>query len=59
MKRTPQSFILVVMVLRQGELALLNPDGSTKITLTTKVTGKGQVYFINKFFIVEGRKKEK
>ena len=23
--------------------------GSTRITLTTKVTGKGQVYFINKF----------
>lgn len=26
-----------------------NPDGSTRITLTTKVTGKGQVYFVNKF----------
>ena len=26
-----------------------NPDGSTKITRTTKVTGKGQVYFINLF----------
>ncbi len=24
-----------------------NPDGSTKITHTTKVTGKGQIYFIN------------
>lgn len=31
------------------ERALQNPDGSTKITLTTKVTGKGQVYFVNKF----------
>ena len=24
-----------------------NPDGSTRITHTTKVTGKGQIYFIN------------
>lgn len=26
-----------------------NPDGSVRITCTTKVTGRGQVYFINKF----------
>lgn len=26
-----------------------NPDGSIRITRTTKVTGKGQQYFINKF----------
>ena len=25
-----------------------NPDGSTRITHTTKVTGKGQIYFINR-----------
>lgn len=31
------------------ERTISNPDGSTKIILTTKVTGKGQVYFINKF----------
>jgi len=31
------------------ERTITNPDGSTRITLTTKVTGKGQVYFINKF----------
>ena len=31
------------------ERVLQNPDGSTKITLTTKVTGKGQIYFVNKF----------
>lgn len=28
-----------------------NPDGSVRITKTTKVTGKGQVYFVNKFMI--------
>ena len=26
-----------------------NPDGTTKITHTTKVTGKGQIYFVNGF----------
>lgn len=31
------------------ERTITNPDGSTRITLTTKVTGKGQMYFINKF----------
>ena len=25
------------------------PDGSIRITRTTLVTGKGQIYFINKF----------
>lgn len=31
------------------ERTISNPDGSTRITRTTKVTGKGQIYFINKF----------
>ena len=31
------------------ESAVNNPDGSVRITKTTKVTGKGQLYFINKF----------
>lgn len=31
------------------ERAIDNPDGSVRITLTTKVTGKGQIYFVNKF----------
>lgn len=30
------------------ESTITNPDGSTRITRTTKVSGKGQVYFINK-----------
>ncbi len=31
------------------ESTLNNPDGSVRINKTTKVTGKGQQYFINKF----------
>lgn len=31
------------------ESTVQNPDGSVRITRTPKVTGKGQIYFINKF----------
>ena len=31
------------------ESAITNPDGSIRVTRTTKVTGKGQIYFINVF----------
>lgn len=31
------------------EKTINNPDGSVRITKTPKVTGKGQIYFINKF----------
>ena len=31
------------------ESTINNPDGSVRINRTTKVTGKGQQYFINKF----------
>lgn len=38
------------------ERTITNPDGSIRITLTTKVTGKGQIYFINKFLNQDGKK---
>ena len=38
------------------ESNLVNPDGSVRITKTTKVTGEGQVYFVNKF--LKGAKNE-
>lgn len=31
------------------ESTVNNPDGSVRINRTTKVTGKGQIYFVNKF----------
>lgn len=34
---------------RIKERTINNPDGSTQITVTTLVTGKGQQYFINRF----------
>lgn len=35
------------------ESSVQNPDGSVRVTRTTKVTGKGQLYFINKFLVNE------
>lgn len=35
-----------------------NPDGSVRITRTTKVSGKGQLYFVNKFLGREDRENE-
>lgn len=37
------------------ESTVNNPDGSVRINRTTKVTGKGQQYFINKFLNEEER----
>ena len=38
------------------ESAVNNPDGSVRINKTTKVTGKGQQYFINKFLRTSDKK---
>lgn len=40
------------------ERSIKNPDGSVKLTRTTKVTGKGQQYFINKFLKKNKLRKE-
>ena len=37
------------------ETTITNPDGSIRITRTTKVTGKGQNFFVNKFLGEEMR----
>lgn len=39
------------------ESNMQNPDGSVRITRTTKVTGKGQIYFINKFLSDDAEEK--
>lgn len=44
---TQRSMELGLMEIK--ERAMNNPDGSVRITKTPKVTGKGQVYFVNKF----------
>ena len=47
---TPTQKSVDLGVLTTKETTVLHPDGSTKIVKTAKVTGKGQQYFINKFF---------
>lgn len=36
------------------ETSINNPDGSVRVTRTTKVTGKGQQYFINRYLCEQG-----
>lgn len=45
----PTQRSMELKILEIKESIITNPDGSTKIVKTTKVTGKGQRYFINKF----------
>ena len=37
------------------ERTIAQPNGTTQITKTTKVTGKGQIYFVNKYAKTAGR----
>lgn len=44
---TQKSMDLGVMEIK--ERTVNNPDGSIRLTKTTKVTGKGQIYFVNRY----------
>lgn len=44
---TQKSMELGLMKIKKS--IINNPDGSTITTATTKITGKGQIYFVNKF----------
>ncbi len=44
---TQKSVDLGVIEIKEG--TRVHPDGHTSITKTPKITGKGQIYFINKF----------
>ena len=48
-RNMPQQRYLEQGLFEVKESSVQNPDGSVRITRTTKVTGKGQVYFVNKF----------
>lgn len=48
-KNMPQQRYVEQGLFEVKESNVQNPDGSIRITKTTKVTGKGQVYFVNKF----------
>lgn len=44
---TQKSMELGLFELKQTSIT--KPDGSVLVTTTTKVTGKGQIYFVEKF----------
>lgn len=48
-KNMPQQRYVEQWLFEVKESNVQNPDGSVRITRTTKVTGKGQIYFVNKF----------
>lgn len=48
-KNMPTQKAMELKLFEVKERTINNPDGSVRITKTTKVTGKGQQYFINKF----------
>ncbi len=48
-KNMPTQKAMELKLFEVMERTINNPDGSVRITKTTKVTGKGQQYFINKF----------
>lgn len=50
-KNMPTQMAMELGLFEVKERAIDNPDGSVRVTRTTKVTGKGQIYFINKFIV--------
>ena len=48
-KNMPTQMAMKKELFEVKERVISNPDGSTRITRTTKVTGRGQIYFINMF----------
>lgn len=48
-KNMPTQRAMEMGLFEVKESTVTNPDGTVRITRTTKVTGKGQQYFINKF----------
>lgn len=48
-KNMPTQKAMEMNLFEVKESTINNPDGSVRITRTTKVTGKGQTYFVKKF----------
>ena len=48
-RNMPTQYSMELGLFEVKETTINNPDGSIRVTKTTKVTGKGQQYFINKF----------
>jgi len=49
----PTQYAMDLKLFEIKKNTIINPDGSSRVTRTPKVTGKGQVYFVNKFMTRE------
>lgn len=45
----PTQLSIELAVMETKTRTINNPDGSVRLTKTSKITGKGQIYFVNKF----------
>lgn len=48
-RNQPTQYSMELGLMEIKKRVIDNPDGSIRTTVTTKITGKGQVYFVNKF----------
>lgn len=54
-RNVPTQYAMELGLFKTKETAVTHADGHTTVQITTKVTGKGQQYFINKFLNEEVR----
>lgn len=52
----PTQYSMELNLMEVKETTINNPDGSVRITKTPKITGKGQLYFVEKFLSKGGLK---
>lgn len=52
---TPTQRAMEMGLFRVIERTITQPNGTTRITQTTKVTGKGQIYFVNRYAAKKAR----
>lgn len=48
----PTQYSMELGLMEVKKRVINNPDGSVRTTITPKITGKGQVYFVNKFLAI-------
>lgn len=48
-KNIPTQKAMMLKLFQIKESIVMSPSGLSKLSITTKVTGKGQIYFVNKF----------
>ncbi len=45
----PTQYSIDLKLIEVKKNIINNPDGTVRVTRTTKITGKGQIYFLHKF----------